>query len=119
MSDPVAPQPIPPWHRPIDSPVVQELTEAGAINLACDTTYLISTASGDPISATLPDGNFKRQTKRIYIPGDIQNTTASWRISGTFVGFATLLFDTIGWSAVLEFDGDGWHLVGGNAKAEP
>jgi len=37
-------------------------------------------------------------------------------MSGTFVGFTALRFNNQAWSAVLEWDGAGWQLIGGNAE---
>jgi len=122
MSDSIIPSPIPPWHRPVVSPNVETLTEDndnGTMSLSMDTTYLNTSVlkqnHEDPYVVALPDGNYKRQIKRIYIPKAIENTTAPWKLTGTFVGFAWLRFDNIGRAAVLEWDGAGWHLIGGNA----
>lgn len=123
MSDQVIPSPIPPWHRPVVSPNVETLTEDdddGTLSLTMDTTYLntdtLKETPTDPYVVALPDGNFKRQCKRIYIPKDKENSTAPWKVTGTFVGFTYLQLDTLGRAAVLEWDGAGWHLIGGNAE---
>lgn len=111
--------PISPWERPAQSPVDQSLYGAGAINLNSLTTLLESTADqSEPLVVTLPDGNYPRQTKQILVPFANKDTTATFRVTGTFVGFGSLLFDKIGWSGLLEWDGAGWHLIGGNAKPE-
>lgn len=118
------PSPVPPFHRDTQSPQTQTLMGDGAISLTMDTTYLVQDAPKDPqnpdtpYALTLANGSFKRQVKRIYVPNANADTTAKFEVSGTFVGSATLLFSPIGWSAVLEWDGSGWHLVGGNAEPQ-
>lgn len=119
------PSPTPPWHRPVQSPDVQTMNGENydnVIGLNYDTTYLDTDKPKDSNDlnvaheATLPDGNYKRQIKRIYIPKGKENTTALWSVTGTFVGFTSLKFNTLGRAAVLEWDGAGWHLIGGNAE---
>lgn len=114
------PSPTPPWSRPVQSPATQTITGDDNISLTMDVTYLDSTTVGAaPYEVTLPDGNYKRQMKRIYIPGKNQATTAEFRVtSPNFVGFTSLLFNSIGTSAVLEWDGSAYHLIGGNALPE-
>lgn len=125
MNEPIIPSPTPPWHRPVQSPSTQSMNGENydnVISLTMDTTYLDTDTWKDaddhtvPHVAELPDGNYKRQIKRLYVPKDKENTTALWQVTGTFVGFATLKFDNIGRAAVLEWDGAGWHLIGGNAQ---
>jgi hypothetical protein len=116
--------PIPPWHRPIVTPVVDTLVGDGAISLATDTSYLAQTAPKNPSDLTVPyvvtlaDGNYKRQHKQIFIPADKVENTAKWRVTGNFVGFVSLFFDDVGQSAILMWDGSGWHKVGGQATTE-
>ncbi len=118
----IIPSPLPPWHRPITSPNTETFTEdndGGTLSLTADVSYLNTIVAKDAdadYEAVLPDGNYQRQIKRIFIPKAIESTTKTWSVSGTFVGFATLKFDTTGRSAVLEWDGTGWHLIGGNAQ---
>lgn len=124
MSEPYPPSPTPPWARPVQSPSIQYLyddTSVGdEITLNEDTTYLVSTTPKDPLDLDvpyellLPDGTYPRQTKRIYVQKTNSLTTAKWQVTGTIVGCTSLVFDTIGWSAVLEWDGSGWQQVGGN-----
>lgn len=112
---------IPIWEQPVQSPVTQTLFEPGTISLAAGATYLDSISpptNNDAHVAVLPDGNYKRQIERIYVPKTRETDTARWRVTGTFVKFVSLLFTDIGHSAVLEWDGDGWHLIGGNALPE-
>lgn len=117
MSANVPPSPVPPWQRPVSSPLTQTLSDAGAIDLNCDTTYLDAAngATGDPFALTIANGNYKRQTKRIYVKAErVAQGTAVWNLAGTFTGLASLTFNEDGYSAVLEWDGSGWHLIGGN-----
>lgn len=123
MSENIIPSPTPPWHRPVLSPNVETLTEdndAGTISLTVDTTYLetdvLKATPTDPYVVALPAGNYQRQYKKIYVPKAYEITTAPWKVTGTFVGFTYLLFDNIGRAAILEWDGEGWHLAGGNAQ---
>jgi hypothetical protein len=120
MSETTVPSPVPPWQRPVQSPNVQTLTGAGDIALVFDVTYLDKQleAETEPYAVVLPDGNLKRQSKRIYIPKGNVGNSAEFSVSGTFVGFASLLFNNISTSAILEWDGAGWHLAGGNADPE-
>jgi len=122
MSNNIVPSPTPPWHRPVQSPNTETLTSDGTISLNTDVTYLetdvLKTDPADPYVAVLPNGNYLRQIKRIYVPKAFENSTAPWRLTGTFVGFLQLLFDNIGRAAVLEWDGEGWHLIGGNATPQ-
>lgn len=125
MSTNTFPTPLPPWSRAVQTPQIQTLDEDGAILLTMDTTFLSQTTPKDATDLavaydiTLPDGNYQRQNKIILIPaGSIPNLTATFRVTGTFAGFTSLLFDSLGQSAVLLWDGAGWFLVGGNATAE-
>lgn len=127
MSEAYPPFKTPPWARPVQSPSVQVITEdGGAINLTEDTTYLDATVSDEvyedaetePVAVTIPDGNHRRQTKRIYILSDNQNTTAKFRVAGSIMGATALLFNRVGWSAVLEWVDGAWHQVGGNCERE-
>lgn len=124
MSTNTFPTPLPPWSRPVQTPQIQTLDADGDILLAMDTTYLSQTTPKDSEDATaaysvaLPDGNYERQNKIILVPkGDIP-TSAAFRVTGTFAGFTSLLFSSIGQNAVLMWDGAGWHMLGGNAEAE-
>lgn len=118
------PSPTPPWARPVVSPNTETLAGTGTIGLVYDTTYLNQTAPADLTDETvgyalvLPDGNYLRQIKRIYVPKGNENTTAVFTVAGTFVGFSTLIFNKLARAAVLEWDGAGWHLIGGNATTE-
>ena len=113
------PSPIPPWHRPVQTPLVQVITGDDEVNLGVDTTYLVQETQQDgdaPYLVTLPDGNYLRQIKRIYVRGDVQPTSAPFKMSGTFVSGAFFLFNTTATAAVLEWDGTAWQLIGGNAQ---
>ena len=112
---------IPPWERTVKTPLCQIIGEDGTAILGHSTTYLSSTTpaeSGDPYSIVLPDGNYRRQIKEFFIPGANLPGTAQFVVTGTFAGFSSLLFDSIGTSAVLEWDGSAWHLIGGNATTQ-
>ena len=84
-----------------------------------DTTYLDQTVAmkeAGPYLLVLPDGTFARQIKRVYVKGTNQLTTQAFKLqSANFMGFGFLLFDTTAWSAVLEWDGFKWFMIGGNA----
>ena len=121
------PSPIPPWDRPVQTPTVQIMTEdlvANGISLNSDVTYLVSDIPKDALNladayqVALPNGNYKRQIHRIFVRGDHVLTTAAFEVAGAFVGFTKLRFftDANGMSAVLEWDGTAWHLIGGNAE---
>ena len=125
MSTPTFPSPLPPWSRPVQTPQIQTLTTDGDIVLSMDTTLLDQVTpkdADDPTAAydlVLPDGNYQRQHKTIVILAqDVPNLPASFRVSGRFVGFTSLLFNGLGQSALLMWDGAGWHQIGGNATAE-
>lgn len=118
------PSPIPPWHRPVVSPITDTLVEDGFISLQTATTFLNQTADKDvedptvAYTATLADGNYIQQRKMIQIPAAAVESTALWRVTGNFVGFVSLLFNKLGHSAELIWDGAGWHFNGGNAEKE-
>lgn len=120
------PSPIPPWSRPVQSPLTQTIFGADTVILTMDTTYLRQAAvtgpnntPQGPFAVAMPDGNYLRQFKRIYIPSDAIATTATFNLSGHFAGFTSLTFNTIAQSAVLEWDGAAWQLIGGNALHNP
>lgn len=120
------PSPEPPWARAVQSPQTQLLGGAGVVSLTVDVTYLSQTAinpqdqSGNgPYAVTLPNGNYKRQYKRIFVVAGNAATTATFTVTGTFVGFTSLTFNTLAWSAMLEWDGAGWQWIGGNAVINP
>jgi hypothetical protein len=124
MSDnTVLPSPLPPWHLPTRTPQTQTLVGEGTISVTMDVTYLNQTEPktpgdpSDPYMLVLPAGGFKRQIKRLFIPtANVNNhTTAKFQVNGSFAGFGFLIFDDEHWNAVLEWDGEGWHLIGGNA----
>lgn len=118
----IPPSPVPPWARPVQSPVVETLTEdnSGAtISLTTDLTYLKSEVIGDePYSAVLPDGKYKRQEKTLMIPAEILATAADWLVTGAFADATGYKFTRIGPLARFLWDGDAWFLVGGNAEPQ-
>lgn len=118
------PSPEPPWARATQSPLVQTLVDTSVpIVLDPDITYLNQTqAAGAPITnaMVLPNGNHLKQMKRIYVVSQSIASTATWVVAGLFAGgFTKLKFDTLGYSAFLEWDGTAWQLVGGNAALIP
>ena len=122
LTTPNIPSPTPPWHRPVQSPNVETFTEdndGDVLSLTMDVTYLntnvLKTDPAAPYLAVLPDGNYLRQMKRIHIPKARETDTVPWKVTGTFVGFGWLVFNHIGRSAVLEWVGEAWTLIGGNA----
>jgi hypothetical protein len=94
------------------------------VSLNTNTTFLNTTTPKDagdpavPYIATLADGNYLQQRKSIMVPAATVENTALWRVTGNFVGFVSLLFDAIGTSAELIWDGAGWQYLGGNATKE-
>lgn len=112
----------PPWSRPTVSPQIQYLFDSGVVVLTCVTTYLTQATPADPdnldtpYALTIADGNYRQQRKEIFIPGDFVATTAPWNLTGTFGGFTSITFNTLGTSAILNWDGSAWQLVGGNAQ---
>ncbi len=115
MSEVYPPSPLAPWQRPNQSEKYQSLFGDGAISLTMDTTYLNAVAGG-PYNVTLPDGNYRREIKIILIPGGNLANTSTFNVTGSFAGFDHLSFDSIGFNAVLFWDGTKWHLIGGNAN---
>lgn len=117
----MTPNQTPPWERTSTSTQTQTILEDGTVLLSTDTTFLdniVAAEDGEPYDVTLPDGNFVRQVKQILVPTANHETTAQFMVTGNFAGFTELLFDTLGTSAVLEWDGAGWHLIGGNATPQ-
>jgi len=118
------PSPLPPWRRNSTACAApQTLVEDGQIDLSTDVTILDSVVGG-PYAITLPNGDASHfasaagNQKQIYIPKANENTTAVFVVTGTFVGFSTLKFNNLGFSAILKWINGGWNLVGGNALAE-
>jgi hypothetical protein len=122
---PVVPSPIPPWKRPVQNPRTNTLYGAGTIDLSYDTTYLNSTISNNdgatppnniPWGIVLPNGNYVRQFLTLQIPGvNIPTSPATFLVTGTFAGFSHLLFNSIGFNALLEWDGSAWQIVAASA----
>lgn len=116
------PAPAPPWDRVNQSPVIQVLEGNGNIDLMTETTYLKQPApngAGVPYAITIPDGNFLRQAKTIILAPDANGAAADFLLSGAFVTFLQLKFTLIGTTAVLEWDGSHWQMIGGNAQQLP
>lgn len=113
------PSPTPPWSRPVRTPAKQVIFEDDTISLESDTTYF-EKEIGDPsapLSVVMPDGNYLGQNKKLLITEDKRPTTETINISGNFAGINSLTLNTIGFNAVLEWDGAAWHLLAGNAVA--
>jgi hypothetical protein len=114
-----APAPTPPWLRPVQSFAVQNCFGDDAIDLGMDVTYLMQTSpksDNSPYRLTLPNGNYQRQFKRVYVHSSTAANTAPFLLVGAFVGFASLIFNNTAFSAVLEWDGGAWQFAGGNAQ---
>jgi hypothetical protein len=98
----------------------QTITADDTVSLSADPTYLdkmISTPSV-PVAVTLPKGTQKGQYKRILIAGDKIAGTERFNLIGTFAGFSSLYFDSVGFNAVLFWDGTAWQ-VSGNVNVIP
>lgn len=110
------PSPIPPWARPTQNPRVQTLVDNTVpLVLDPDVAYL-NQVGGGPNAMVMPNGNFLKQMMRIYVLSGTIATTATWVFTGLFAGgFTHLTFNTTKYSALLEWDGAAWQLVGGNA----
>lgn len=117
----IPPSPTPPWDRLAVAPIAQTLTEDGEASLTTQTTYLNQTAPKDvddesvPYDVTLPDGTYNQQTKQFIIPATAVETTARWRVTGNFIDFVALEFDSVHQLAGLVWDGSRWHMATGNA----
>lgn len=111
------PSPLPPWSRPTQSPLSQVINDntVAQILLDPDITYL-NQAGNATNNLALPNGNFLKQMKRIYVNSALIASTVTWIVSGTFAGgFTKLQFDRVGYSGFLEWDGAAWQWIGGNA----
>jgi hypothetical protein len=122
---PAVPAPLAPYERLVQSPLANIIGDASIINipLSPEVTYLQGAATAAPggtYALTLPPGNTQQLFKRIYIPGALVVGTATWVITGTFAGgFTKLTFNALATSAVLEWDGSSYQLIGGNAILSP
>lgn len=112
--------PFSPWDDSIVSATTQTMVESGPVHLVTDVTYLNSTETTIQ-EAALPDGTRTGMVHRFFIPKARidANDSATWSIEGSFVGFESLTLNTLASEAVVEFDGSGWHLIGGSAIKEP
>jgi len=113
------PAPQPPWSRPMQSPMVQTIVSDDAIDLTTDASYIncvTPKAGGGPYLLTIPDGNVRRQTKRIFVVGSTIAATAPFKLTGTFAGFSYITFNNAATSAILEWDSTAWAFIGGNAQ---
>lgn len=89
-------------------PVPQTLTGAGAVSIATDVTWLVTTAAD---ALTLADGT-ENQHKYIVMKTD----GGAGTLTPTSLGNgSTITFDDVGDSAHLIFTNSAWHLVGGTA----
>jgi hypothetical protein len=112
------PSPIPPWHRGVTNPTKETITGAGALSLAAGISILSQTEGG-PYALTLadPTGCEDVLYKQIYVLAANETSTSTFVLSGNIVGFDTITFNNVGYSANLAWVGGGWHIVGGNALA--
>jgi hypothetical protein len=119
------PSPTPPWARESQSPQVDWHYDASIPQLSLDPQMTIlsqTQSSGAPINnaMVLPNGSFVKQSKSIYIDSSVLTTTATWTVAGIFAGgFTKLVFNTLGYSALMFWDGTSWQLTGGNAILTP
>lgn len=113
------PSPTPPWmSRGAQNPLVQVISMNDTVNLGMQATFLnqVLNTPPAPVTVNLPNGNFVNQAVQIMIRSDLIAGTETFIVVGTFAGgFTKLTFNTIGWSALLMWDGAGWVLQGGNA----
>lgn len=116
------PSPTPPWARESMSPLTQVLFDS-AVPLTLDPqTTILNQTQSDPINnlMVLPNGAFTKQSKSIYVLASILSTTATWTFSGIFAGgYTKLVFNNLGYNALLFWDGTAWQLTGGNAILTP
>lgn len=109
------PSPLPPFHRPVVRLSTGSLTGSGTVTLDKECTYLENvTRVVPPYEVTLPDGRWNRERHELHIPRTNVHRSADFVILGKFVNFNALLLNRIAQSAVLEWDGLSWHVVGGN-----
>jgi hypothetical protein len=123
----VVPSPIAPWHRPPLTPNIQTLITDGTVDLSTSTTFLAVSTPKSPVSnfiATIPNGQWNGQVKTVIIPPYTLPTTQTWTMNGIFASFQSLTFNSIGFSAVLQWVGTSpsngaWVLLAGNAVPNP
>lgn len=109
------PSPIPPWDRAVQSPLIDTLVQNGTLLLDPDVSYLVATLPNGPFAVVLPNGNYLKQMKRIYVPAASAANSATWVVSGTFsAGYTQLTFNSLGLNAFLEWDGTAWQLISGS-----
>lgn len=115
------PSPDAPWSRERRAANTETLQEAGNVSLAVDPTYLdqaLNTPSV-PVAIAIADGNYRGQIKTIMIPGSRIATTETWNLTGNIAGYSSLTFNSVGFNAVLQWDGSTYHLIGGNCITNP
>jgi hypothetical protein len=98
------------------------IVQNDTINIDMLTTFLDQQLNTPPapVTCNLPNGTYVQQEKHIYIAGDKIGTTETFNVAGTFSGgYTSLVFNKIGFSARLVWDGAGWQLTGGNAELQP
>lgn len=112
------PSPQPPWSRPVQSPLIQTLS-SNLVPLVLDPSIAyLSQTSPTPVTnnMAMPNGNYLRQQFTFIIPNAAIATTVTWVFTGNFAGgFTMLTFNTLGYTAVVEWDGSAWQLMSGNA----
>ena len=109
------PSQMPPWARPAFAVDSQIVTGSDTVDLMVDVTY-INQIAGGPFTLVMPPGTIKRQAHRIFVVGSTIPNTATFKLTGSFVNAASLIFNTVATSAILMWDGIGWRLTGGNAQ---
>ncbi len=104
--------------------MVQNIVGNDTVDLGTDVTYLSQTThqtANAPYVVVLPNGNYQRQIKRIFILGSAVANTAPFTVTGTFAACTSLSLGILSGSfpltaVVLEWDGGAWHVIGGNPQ---
>ena len=111
------PLPTPPYARPTVKTVYGQVTGNETVDLADQVTLLDSTEKqigNAPYVIAMPSGEYAGQMHQLFIPKRNLGRSASFVVTGQFATFTMLLFSDIATSAVLSWDGSGWHVTGGN-----
>jgi hypothetical protein len=113
------PTPLPPFHRSAARTTYGTVTGSGNVSLANEVSILRQTAlnpldSSLPYELVMPSGTFNGQRHQFLVAGDLAYTTTRFVVTGAFVNFNALFFNTIAHSAWVMWDGAGWHVIGGN-----
>lgn len=107
------PSQTPPWDRLVQTSLHETITEEDAVIGATPQVSKLSATAAR--SASLADGTLQGQSKQLFIHEDRRTDTGTWTITGNFFHGDTLTLDLYGTSALLQWIGDKWRLIGGNA----